>query len=148
MQYGRVHIKHPAVFAENKAALVDLLAKGEIDQPTYNKKLRDLDRQYLLFIARTNSMNIGGKRDKKTKQTIGDWRNEFTRAKTLEIAEQVTKNMVGPEEPNSALTPEDLAVYAKNIQDRKFESLPLRDLEVQEMPSISNSDPEPASEQV
>lgn len=92
MKYGKIHIPLPAEFGEERAALSDLLEKGEIDEPLYRLKLRDLHRNVGLFIARTNAVTIGGKRHRK-KNSISTARSEYTKSKTLELAKLVSESI-------------------------------------------------------
>lgn len=105
MKYGNLSIPIPSMMKEDRAALADLLEKGEIDQAEYAAKIRTLNRNGLMFIAQSNSYNAPKRR---RKGNMGNFREEFTRSKTMEIAQDLAQNMVQASEPSKELTVEDV----------------------------------------
>jgi hypothetical protein len=91
MTYGKLHITPPSTFREQKAALQDLLAKGEIDQALYASKLRDLDRDFLRFIAASNAYNPPA--GKKGREKYSEWSNKMQKQQSKEIVERVNQGM-------------------------------------------------------
>jgi len=110
MKYGKLQFAPPQTFKEDKAALKDLLEKGEIDDQLYREKMRDLNRDFLLFIARTNSMNPGKGRKGAS---IGSWKADFAKAKTMEIAQSTTANMAAEQLAEQEV--EDHIAAIKNV---------------------------------
>lgn len=91
MTYGNIHIKPPSLYKEGKEALKDLLDKGIIDQAEYSQRLREINREFLQFIAVTNDFRP--RKNKGQHKNLSTARQQFMEDQSMQIAQQLSANL-------------------------------------------------------
>lgn len=85
MKYGNLKFG-PLNFEQDKIALKVLLEKGELEQAKYDKMIRNLNHESLLWIAKTNGYTGPKKQPKKTMAEVAkEAESEEARKKQLNV---------------------------------------------------------------